>query len=552
MDAPSELPQSNFDGAMQVRWANGPRKILQKLAPPIPPKSNEDMSGSSTGTTPAQFPSERSNGGTSAPGPWVNPSKTIPRIPRKAPTMTKESIDEAYVPVASRLSAARLCGHHTRHMEFYKDSPVKYAMHSHHAARSALNAGLPVTNPKGTSNQGLLNNFNVGYAKAHKKLTGKALGERGPLDVREHVFGLVKESTSLTTESNQEPVMTITEILSDIASGKTTAKEAAEDLASSLVERSLKPRALARFSAWGKQGNERYTRGDLPGGQTAEYQAANGTVAESAEDLDNEPIYVGEPAGMPGHSLLLTSEGELVTVEGDFSEEVVSEAGVKAAVHSGAKIASVKGLKMVERGTKLHGADYKVDVAENNEAVTGLSAKKHGITHVVHFAEKEHAEHFYNMKASQKQQSVLTKPHEVEGKHVVGFGHPSHMDAESRAAWKAKAQGGIAAQHPEYAKKLADKGERLKDDHEHWAKSFMGWAKQHKKTHSGHLPNTHKEAHGAVGAALAMPEGPKRAKALEGARAQYGKIRKDVTLTMHEPKEEDAVPAAKPVAKKGK
>jgi hypothetical protein len=203
-------------------------------------------------------------------------------------TKQNEALDEGYVPQHSRRKAAKDCGFYTRHMEHHKDTPQAEKF-SRKAMRAALKAGLNVTSPGTHPNKHLAAAFKAGYDKAHAKLTGKPVHEMSPLDAREHIFGFIKESTDSTTiETNetQEQPMTITQILSDITSGKTTAQEAAATMANELVERGLKPRALQRFVAWGKEGNERHTRRSLPGGQNAEYQAANGTHLGESEEQE--------------------------------------------------------------------------------------------------------------------------------------------------------------------------------------------------------------------------------------------------------------------------
>jgi hypothetical protein len=312
--------------------------------------------------------------------------------------MKTESVDESYVPVSARRAASRLCGYHTKCAEHHKNNPLKLAMHQRQAARSALTAGLSVTNPKGTQNQGLLNHFNIGYAKAHKKLTGKAIGERSPLDAREHIFGFVAESTT------QEYPMQITEILTKITSGEITSEEAAKALSQEIVERSLKPRALQRFVAWGKQGNERRTRGDLPGAANAEYQKANGPhLGESEEEVD--------PVGALMESL---------------SAEILGEAVIeKGADLSGHKMLDSNGTCKVNVGK---GVVTELEVLDNDEYVTGVSQREHGVKYICRTKNHAHAKAFHDFKS--KHTGVLTPIKKHDGYSVFGYGH-KHPDAHT-------------------------------------------------------------------------------------------------------------------------
>jgi hypothetical protein len=415
MPAPSEIPDSSTDVAMQPRTKNGPRKLK---------KMSEEMMGAGTGTTAAQFPSEDSGwkpvSGPQVPNTWNK---------KKGKSMKNESLDEAYVPKAKKLKFAATCGFHTRFMEHHAGNiPVRAEFHSRKAARAALAAGLPVTNPKTTSNKDLSQAFQSGYAKATAKITGIKEGTKGPLDAREHVFGFIKESTN----ESQESTMNINEVLSKITSGEITAQEAAQTMANELIERGLKPRALQRFVAWGKEGNERRTRRLLPGGQNAEYQAANGPHLGESEESEEQPEVVAE----------LTEDA----LEDGILGEAVIHKEIDLSQHKKLASAGTFSYKM--------GSDtpYELEALHNDSTHTGDEAEEAGVKYVFRTKTKEHAQAFHSHK--QKHSGVLT-PIEKHGAHYVfGYGD-KHKDDGAHAADMKNVSAAREARNKEAAKAAA-------------------------------------------------------------------------------------------------
>ena len=101
------------------------------------------------------------------------------------------------------------------------------------------------------------------------------------------VTSILQKMTHQDKKDEAMAIKPISEILADIAAGKTTAAEATETLANDLVERGMKPYAQEPFRAWGKPGYERTRQPLLPGGKKSDIKEPK-KLGESEEITESD------------------------------------------------------------------------------------------------------------------------------------------------------------------------------------------------------------------------------------------------------------------------